>query len=159
MQITAADIDEAENSIAKADVLLLQLETPIDASERAAEIAKANDTIVILDPAPARQIPSSLLTKVDILKPNRTEASILSGHTITTPESAIKGAKALQTQISQERYSAIVLTLGEKGVLLCTPQIRSTFNQYQLILWIQQVQEMRSVELYQQHLQKETIYL
>lgn len=121
MQITPTDIDKAEESIANADVLLLQLETPIDASERAVEIAKANDTIVILDPAPARQIPSSLLSKVDILKPNKTEASVLSGHKVTTQESATTAANALQTQISQDRHSAVVLTLGEQGVLLYTP--------------------------------------
>lgn len=121
MQITPADIDEAEESIANSDVLLLQLETPIDASERAAEIAKANDTIVILDPAPARQVPSSLLSKVDILKPNRTEASILSGRKVTTPESAIAAAKRLQTKIAKDGISAVVLTLGEQGLILCTP--------------------------------------
>ena len=53
MRLTAKDIEDAANSIAEADVLLLQLETPIDASQSAIEIAKANGTIVILDPAPA----------------------------------------------------------------------------------------------------------
>ena len=120
MQITPTDIDEAEESIANADVLLLQLETPIDASERAAEIAKANDTIVVLDPAPARRIPSSLLSKVDILKPNRTEASLLSGRKVTTPESALAAAKRLQTKIAKDGFSAVVLTLGEHGLILCT---------------------------------------
>ena len=104
MQITPADIDEAENSIANAEVLMLQLETPIDASERAAEIAKANDTIVILDPAPARQIPLSLLSKVDILKPNRTEASLLSGCSVTSPETAIAAAKAI-TNTDSKRWN------------------------------------------------------
>ena len=121
MQITAADINEAENSIANADVLMLQLETPIGASERAAEIAKANDTIVILDPAPARQIPLSLLSKVDILKPNRTEASLLSGGSVTSPETAIAAAKRLQTKIAKDGISAVVLTLGQQGLILCTP--------------------------------------
>lgn len=121
MQITPTDIDEAEESIANAAVLMLQLETPIDASERAAEIAIANGTIVVLDPAPARRIPSSLLSKVDILKPNRTEATELSGHTVTTPETGITAAKALQTQIAKDRISAVVLTLGQQGVLLSTP--------------------------------------
>lgn len=120
MQITPTDIDEAEESIANADVLMLQLETPIDASERAAEIARANDTIVMLDPAPVRPLPSILLEKVDILKPNRTEASELSGHVITTPESAITAAKALQTQLAKDGLSAVVLTLGEDGLILCT---------------------------------------
>ena len=120
MQITPTDIDEAEESIANADILLLQLETPIDASERAAEIAKANDTIVMLDPAPARPLPSTLLAKVDILKPNETEATELTGHAITTPEEAITAAKVLQTQIAKDKFSAVVLTLGEHGLILCT---------------------------------------
>lgn len=121
MHITPADINEAENNIANADVLMLQLETPIEASVRAAEIAKANGTIVMLDPAPARQLPPTLLSKVDILKPNRTEASVLLRRKVTTPETAIAAAKALQTKIANDGLSAVVLTLGEQGLILCTP--------------------------------------
>ena len=121
MRITPADIDEAKDSIANADVLLLQLETPIDASERAVEIAKANDTIVILDPAPARPLPQRLLSQVDILTPNATEAALLSGHTVNTLEAAVVTAEELQMQIATDGHSAVVLTLGEQGVLLCTP--------------------------------------
>ncbi len=84
MRLTPSDIDTAANSIANTSVLLLQLETPIDASVRAIEIAKVNNTTVILDPAPARPLPSSLLSQVDILKPNETEAALLSGHTVKT---------------------------------------------------------------------------
>ncbi len=121
MHITPADINEAENNIANADVLMLQLETPIEASVRAAEIAKANGTIVMLDPAPARQLPPTLLSKVDILKPNRTEASVLLRRKVTTPETAIAAAKTLQTKIANDGLSAVVLTLGEQGLILCTP--------------------------------------
>lgn len=121
MRTTPADIDEAKDCIANADVLLLQLETPIDASERAVEIAKASGTIVILDPAPARPLPSSLLSQVDILTPNATEAALLSGHAVNTLEAGVVTAKALQTQIAKDGHSAVVLTLGEQGVLLCTP--------------------------------------
>ena len=120
MRLTAKDIEDAADSIAEADVLLLQLETPIDASQSAIEIAKANGTIVILDPAPARPLPPNLLAQVDILTPNATEATVLSGHAVTTPEEGIAAAKALQTQISKDGLSAVVLTLGEQGVLLCT---------------------------------------
>ncbi len=121
MRTTPADIDEAKDCIANADVLLLQLETPIDASERAVEIAKASGTIVVLDPAPARPLPSSLLSQVDILTPNATEAALLSGHAVNTLEAGVVTAKALQTQIAKDGHSAVVLTLGEQGVLLCTP--------------------------------------
>ena len=121
MRLTSKDVADAAESIAEADVLLLQLETPIDASQSAIEIAKANDTIVILDPAPARPLPPSLLAQVDILTPNATEATVLSEHLVSTPETGIDAAKALQTQIAADGLSAVVLTLGEQGALLCTP--------------------------------------
>ncbi|MYF98544.1 ribokinase [Candidatus Poribacteria bacterium] len=121
MCITPKDIDTAEDSIANADVLLLQLETPIDSSQRAAEIARDNGTIVMLDPAPARSLPDSFLDKIDILTPNTSEATVLSGHEINTAERRTVAAKALQKQIAQDGLSTVVLTLGEQGVLLCTP--------------------------------------
>ncbi len=121
MRLTSKDITDAAESIAEADVLLLQLETPIDASQTAIKIAKANDTIVILDPAPARPLPPSLLAQVDILTPNATEATVLSGHAVNTLEAGIVTAKALQTQIATDGHAAVVLTLGEQGALLCTP--------------------------------------
>lgn len=120
MRLTPADIDVAKNSIAEADVLLLQLETPIDTSEHAIEIAKANGTLIILDPAPARPLPASLLSQVDILKPNEVEAGVLSGCDVRTPEEGVAAAKALQSQIVSDRKSAVVLTLGEHGVLAHT---------------------------------------
>ncbi len=120
MCITPTDIDAAGDSIANADVLLLQLETPIDASQRAAEIARQNGTIVLLDPAPARQLPVDLLKKIDILTPNASEATVLSGQEVSTPDS-ITTAKTMQKQINQDGLSSVVLTLGEQGVLLCTP--------------------------------------
>lgn len=121
MRLTPSDIDTAANSIANTSVLLLQLETPIDASVRAIEIAKANDTMVILDPAPARPLPSSLLSQVDILKPNETEAALLSGHTVKTLDEGMAAAKVLQLQIASKGISAVVLTLGDQGVLVYTP--------------------------------------
>lgn len=120
MRLTPSDIDVAQNSIAEADILLLQLETPIDTSEYAIEIAKANETIVILDPAPARPLPANLLSQVDILKPNEVEAGVLSGRAVTTPEDGVAAAKALQSQIASDGLSAVVLTLGEQGVLTYT---------------------------------------
>ncbi len=120
MRLTPADIDVAQNSIAEADVLLLQLETPINTSEHAIEIAKANETIVILDPAPARPLPANLLSQVDILKPNEVEAGVLSGRAVSTPEDGVTAAKALQSQIASDGLSAVVLTLGQQGVLTYT---------------------------------------
>ncbi|CAI8043210.1 Ribokinase [Geodia barretti] len=83
MALTTADIDAAADCIADADVLLLQLETPIATSEHAAAIAKKHGTTVVLNPAPAQPLPDSLLRYVDILTPNQSETELLSGMKIS----------------------------------------------------------------------------
>ena len=97
MALTPADIEEAAPCIAEAEVLLLQLETPIAASERAAEIAKANGTTVLLNPAPAQPLPDSFLAHVDILVPNESEAALLTGMPVTNVEEAVSAARRLMT--------------------------------------------------------------
>ena len=97
MALTPADIEEAASCIAEAEVLLLQLETPIAASERAAEIAKANGTTVLLNPAPAQPLPDSFLAHVDIIVPNESEAALLTGMPVTNAEEAVSAARRLMT--------------------------------------------------------------
>ena len=97
MALTPADIEESTPCIAEAEVLLLQLETPIAASERAAEIAKANGTTVLLNPAPAQPLPDSFLAHVDIIVPNESEAALLTGMPVTNAEEAISAARRLMT--------------------------------------------------------------
>ena len=97
MALTPADIEEAAPCIAEAEVLLLQLETPIAASERAAEIAKANSTTVLLNPAPAQPLPDNFLAHVDIIVPNESEAALLTGMPVTNAEEAVSAARRLMT--------------------------------------------------------------
>ena len=97
MALTPADVEEAAPCIAEAEVLLLQLETPIAASERAAEIAKANGTTVLLNPAPAQPLPDSFLAHVDIIVPNESEAALLTGMPVTNVEEAVSAARRLVT--------------------------------------------------------------
>ena len=97
MALTPADIEESTPCIAEAEVLLLQLETPIAASERAAEIAKANGTTVLLNPAPAQPLPDSFLAHVDIIVPNESEAALLTGMPVTNAEEAVSAARRLMT--------------------------------------------------------------
>ncbi len=97
MTLTPADIEEAAPCIAEADVLLLQLETPIAASERAAEIAKTNGTTVLLNPAPAQPLPDSFLAHIDIIVPNESEAALLTGMPVTNAEEAVSAARRLMT--------------------------------------------------------------
>ncbi len=120
MCINITEIDKAAESISEADILLLQLETPIDASIRATEIAKANNTTVILDPAPAKPLPKHFLSQIDVLTPNTSETEHLSGIPTNSIDLCIDAAKVLQQKLSQDRFAAVVMTLGKKGVLLVT---------------------------------------
>ncbi|MFN2182802.1 MAG: ribokinase, partial [Anaerolineae bacterium] len=79
MRLSPADIDAAAQAIAGADALLLQLESPLDAVIRAAEVAHDHGVTVILNPAPARPLPPHLLALVDVLIPNESEAALLTG--------------------------------------------------------------------------------
>lgn len=100
--------------IKQADQLLMQLETPIDGVQVAAEIAKQANTKVILNPAPARPLPDSLLSLVDIITPNETEAEILTGVKVSDEASAQKAADILHAK----GIEMVLITLGAKGVWL-----------------------------------------
>ena len=119
MRLTVEDIERASESITAADVLLLQLEVPIAASQRAAEIAKSNGATVVLNPAPAQELPDDFLAQVDILTPNEVETESLSGVKVSTAADAERAAKVLL----DKGLSAVILTLGERGPVLLTPDL------------------------------------
>jgi ribokinase len=119
MRLSVEDIERASESIAAADVLLLQLEVPIAASQRAAEIAKSNGATVVLNPAPAQELPDDFLAQVDILTPNEVETESLSGVKVSTATDAERAAKVLL----DKGLSAVILTLGERGAVLLTPDL------------------------------------
>ena len=116
MRLDVEDIERASSKIANADVLLLQLEVPIESSQRAAEIASANGVEVILNPAPARELPDSFLGLVDILIPNEVETEFLAKVTVADDE----GARLAAQVLFEKGISTIVLTLGNRGALLLT---------------------------------------
>ena len=120
MALTTADIDAAADCIAEADVLLLQLETPIAVSEYAAAIAKRYGTTVVLNPAPAQPLPDSLLKSVDILTPNQSETELLSRMKVNSHEEAHRAGEVLRARMVDTGNAAVVLTLGEQGALMLT---------------------------------------
>tara|TARA_B100001971_G_scaffold35208_3_gene30267 strand:- start:315 stop:1229 length:915 start_codon:yes stop_codon:yes gene_type:complete len=119
MALTVENINQAHDAIAEADILLLQLEVPIESSLRSAEIAKENDTLVILNPAPAQKITDTLLRLVDILTPNESETEILSGMPTDTNEQAIEAAHKLMSK----GIKTVILTLGSRGSLLLNENV------------------------------------
>jgi len=108
------DVDKAESDIAKAGVVVCQLEIPLETVERAAKVAHKNKVPFILDPAPARPLSDELLKMVDIIKPNETEARTLTGIEVTDEKTASKAADALLAK----GVKTVIITLGEKGSLI-----------------------------------------
>ncbi|MEC6830767.1 ribokinase [Photobacterium toruni] len=113
-KLTAAAIDADLDRIRDADYLLMQLETPLCGIEKAAQVAKDANTIVILNPAPARALSDELLACVDMITPNETEAEVLTGVTVTDAESAQQAANILHAK----GIKTVMITLGAKGVWL-----------------------------------------
>ncbi len=116
-RLSPQDIGQAAPVIEAAQVLLLQLEVPIESDIAAARIAHAAGVKVILNPAPAPAdglLPPELLREVDIFIPNQTEAQLLTGISVTDEASAHSAAKALQALGPR----IIIITLGEQGALV-----------------------------------------
>lgn len=113
-RLTAEAIEDDLPSIRAASYLLMQLETPIDGIIKAAQVAKQAKTNVVLNPAPARELPLSLLSCVDVITPNETEAQVLTGITVTDDASAQQAA----TVLHQQGIEIVIITLGAKGVWL-----------------------------------------
>ncbi|WP_163920756.1 ribokinase [Photobacterium sp. Alg240-V54] len=113
-KLTATAIAPDLERIRQADYLLMQLETPLCGIEKAAQVAKAANTVVILNPAPARALSDDLLACVNIITPNETEAEVLTGITVTDADSAQRAANVLHAK----GIKTVMITLGAKGVWL-----------------------------------------
>ncbi|MBR6772733.1 MAG: ribokinase [Clostridia bacterium] len=112
-----ADVEAHSDLIASCDILLLQLESPIEASIYAARLARKSGAKVILNPAPAKEIPAELISLCNYIIPNETEAETLTGIAIHSAEDAFRAGKAL---IALGAENAII-TLGKAGCAAVTP--------------------------------------
>ena len=95
----------------KTDILLLQLEIPLETVEYSAIAASEHKIKVILNPAPACLLSDNLLKNIWLITPNETEAEILTGVKITDIGSAEKAAVVMQ----QRGVKNVIITLGETG--------------------------------------------
>lgn len=105
------DIDKAREEILRSDIILMQLEIPVKTVMYAAEIAHSAGKKVILNPAPARELPDELLRKLYIITPNETEAELLTGIKVTDIATAENAARALH----KKGVKIVIVTLGSKG--------------------------------------------
>jgi ribokinase len=108
----------------RAKVVLSQLEITVEAASAAFARARASGAVTILNPAPVRPLPSSLLQLVDILTPNETEARVLTGRT--------SGAVATPAELASDLIGLgvkhVIVTQGEKGALLVTASSSKHFH-------------------------------
>jgi ribokinase len=116
--ITDNDIETARYSLENTELFLTQLETNIDAVEKAIEIAYKKGVKIVLNPAPVQPISDELLKKIDILIPNEIEASILTGIKINN-NSDIKRAADV---FLQKGVKNVIITLGSSGVYARTKE-------------------------------------
>ncbi|WP_435235364.1 ribokinase [Psychromonas sp. PT13] len=110
--LTMSRLQPHHNLIANADMLLMQLETPLETITHAAEIAHASGTKVILNPAPAQALPDTLLKLVNIITPNETEAEQLTGVVVN----GISSAKHAADLLHKKGIELVLITLGSEGV-------------------------------------------
>jgi ribokinase len=109
--LSPAHIDAAKELIEQADIVVLQLETPMATVVHAIKLARSLGKTVVLNPAPAASLPEGVLELVDYLIPNEIEAAMLAG---VSPEGA--DAKALAAALQKLGSDNVIITLGSKGV-------------------------------------------
>lgn len=111
-RMDTARVDAFFDGRNRANVLLLQLEIPVETVYHAAKEARRRGIAVIFDPAPAVPVPDDIYHYVDIITPNETEASILTAVEVID----IQTAEAAASVLREKGVSTVIITLGEKGV-------------------------------------------
>ena len=119
-RLSLADVRKATKVIATATVLVMQLETPLATVQAAARLASQAGVRVILNPAPARPLPETLLKHVSVLTPNESEAELLTGIKVDSEAAAARAADKLRGRGVQ----AVILTLGARGAFVATAESR-----------------------------------
>jgi ribokinase len=127
--LAVEDVRQAKAVIASADIVLMQLESPLGTIQEAAEIAASAGIPVILNPAPARALSDDILRRAAYLTPNETEAEILTGVTLIKKSDLAKAADALLAK----GIRAVLITLGAKGVYVATGEKKEVVPAFKVI--------------------------
>ena len=116
--LSAGDIEKADEAFAEADIVLLQLETPMETVWAAAKKAWDRGVPVILNPAPARPLDDDLLRLIAVLTPNEHEAEFLT----RIPVLDESGARKAAVRLRELGVVSVFITLGERGVYASSPE-------------------------------------
>ena len=110
--ITLNEIKDNLNTIKKSKIFLTQLEIPKDVTLHCLKIAKENNVLTILNPAPASDLPEEFFNYIDYFTPNETEAEFFTGLKITNENEAKEASK----KIINMGVKKVIITLGDKGL-------------------------------------------
>lgn len=111
MAISAQEVRIQQDKIAQANIILLQLETNMEALREIIAIGQEKSIPVMLNPAPYSDVVNELIGQLEYLTPNQTEASLISGIDITDEVSAQRAAEVIHRQ----GVGTVIITLGIKG--------------------------------------------
>jgi ribokinase len=114
MGLSPADVHAARDAILAADLVVCQLEVPVETTLEAFRVAKSGGVRTVLNPAPAAPLPDELLQLTDICAPNETETELLTRQPVRTIEEAEAAAKLLRSRGPR----VVILTLGDNGALV-----------------------------------------
>ncbi len=114
-------LDRSRDLISTAGIVLLQLEVPLPTVTAAARIAHDGGAVVILDPAPAQELPVELLESVDYLTPNESELAALTGARIGAKLDADEAAERARDLVERGARK-VVVKMGELGAMLVTDE-------------------------------------
>ncbi len=119
-------IDESRIAISSAEIILLQLEIPLETVTYIVELASGLGKKVMLNPAPAQALSDQLLRHLHFLVLNETEAELLVGHPVETTEQIQQAAD----ELLQKRVQTVIITLGARGAYVATRQEQQMVSAY-----------------------------
>ncbi|MDR2292568.1 MAG: ribokinase [Prevotellaceae bacterium] len=122
------DVAKAKEAIEEADIILMQLEIPMETVEFVAKTANETNKKVILNPAPAQPLSPELISNLYIITPNETEAEMISGIAITDDKSAFEAAK----KIAGMGVDNVIVTMGDRGALVHNKTISTIVDAYKV---------------------------
>jgi len=114
--LTPQDLDANIEIIRSAGVVLTQLETPLNTVEYLADLCVREGVPLILDPAPARELPADFLKKISWFTPNETEASFYIDSANRNPETA--EPEQVARALKERGLQGVILKLGSRGAYL-----------------------------------------
>ena len=120
MEITQRDVFFLKDTIDQYDMVILQLEIPMEINQLVAQYAHDKEVPVMLNPAPIAPIPKELMDNITYLSPNETEAERLLGCFIRKDGEEItdEAISGIMSAMSQKGIRKILLTLGNAGAIV-----------------------------------------